>query len=101
MHAYLVSKSFKNSPTKSTIYENHCDGGILLVTLYDDDLMVKGNEEQKLLGFKCELLESFKKSHLGVQLVHTYQGIYMLHSKYVWKLLNVLASMIISHCLLP
>lgn len=51
----------------------HCDGVILVVTLYVDDLMVTGNDEQKISDFKSELRESFDMSDLG--LLHYYLGV--------------------------
>ena len=78
MHAYLVNKGFKNNPTESTLYVKHCDGVILVVTLFVDDLMVTGNDEKKTLDFKPELSKSYEMSDLG--LLHYYLGAQFLQT---------------------
>ena len=73
IYAFLASKGLLNSPTKSTLYIKKDEGGILIIILYVDDMLLTGNNEGKIANFKAELRATFDMSNMGV--LHFYLGI--------------------------
>ena len=66
-----------------------------MITLYVDDMLVTGNDADKIGAFKIALRETFEMSdlgllhyYLGIQFVQAKEGIYMYQTKYLHKILD-------------
>ena len=71
------------------------NGILIMLTLYVDDMLVIGNDEDKISAFKDALRKIFEMSdlgllhyYLGTQFVQTEDGIYMYQTKYLHKILE-------------
>ena len=73
IHAYLLTHSFQNSPTKSTLYVK-CDNDVLLIVVVSvDDMLFIGPTKMHIASFKADLNVAFEMSNMG--LLHHYFGI--------------------------
>ena len=79
INAYLINQGFKNNPTKSTPYVKECDGVLIILALYVDNMVVIGSDEQKNSDFKMNLWNGFEMSNLG--LVHNYVGVQFMQTE--------------------
>ncbi|MCO5587897.1 hypothetical protein L7F22_041849 [Adiantum nelumboides] len=84
IHTYLIGQGFQNSPTKSTLYVKNRDAVVIMLTLYVDDMLLTGNNENENATFKDALRNTFEMSDLGllhyclgIQFVQSEDGIYM------------------------
>ncbi|MCO5567790.1 hypothetical protein L7F22_021486 [Adiantum nelumboides] len=73
IHTYLIGQGFQNSPTESTLYVKKIDAILIMLTLYVDDMLLTGNNENENAAFKDALQKTFEMSDLG--LLHYYLGI--------------------------
>jgi Reverse transcriptase (RNA-dependent DNA polymerase) len=55
--AYFTEKGFRRSPSEPTLYVNHDETGMLIVSLYVDDLIFTGNDEEMMHEFKNNMMK--------------------------------------------
>ncbi|KAA0059661.1 Retrovirus-related Pol polyprotein from transposon TNT 1-94 [Cucumis melo var. makuwa] len=63
---HLLSLGFLKSLSESTLYVKHNGTGILIVSLYVDDLLVTGNNVDHIQNFKWKMMKMFKMTDLGL-----------------------------------
>ncbi|MCO5614287.1 hypothetical protein L7F22_068565 [Adiantum nelumboides] len=79
IHTYLIGQGFQNSPTESTLYVKKRDAVLIMLTLYVDDMLLTGNNENENAAFKDALRKTFEMSDLG--LLHYSLGIQFVQSE--------------------
>ena len=50
-----MNQGFKNSSTESDPYVKECDGVLIMLVLYVDNMLVTRSDEQKISDFKMNL----------------------------------------------
>jgi Reverse transcriptase (RNA-dependent DNA polymerase) len=71
--AYFIEKGFRRSPSESTLYVKHGETGMLIVSLYVDDLIFIGNDDEMMHEFKNNMMKKYEMNDLG--LLHYFLGI--------------------------
>ena len=56
---HLMNLGFAKSLSKSTLYAKHNGAGVLIISLYVDDLLVTGNHTSLVKKFKLEMMKVF------------------------------------------
>lgn len=87
--------------TSVTIYEytlfvkTRSDGGMIIISLYVDDLILTGNNADMITGFKASMTREFDMTDLGklsyflgVEITQSDAGILMCQSKYAKEILE-------------
>ena len=84
-----------NSPSETTLYVKQTLTYLLIISLYVDDLLLMGSEDDEIAAFKRILQQTFDMSdlgplhyYLGIQFVQDDRGIGLVQSQYVDKLLR-------------
>ncbi|MCO5599133.1 hypothetical protein L7F22_053233 [Adiantum nelumboides] len=77
-------EGFQYSPTQSILYVKKRNGVLIMLTLYVDDMLLTGNNENEIAAFKDALRKTFEMFDLGllhyylvIQFVQSEDGIYM------------------------
>nr|XP_048328577.1 uncharacterized mitochondrial protein AtMg00810-like [Ziziphus jujuba var. spinosa] len=91
--AYLSQCGFQRSPNEATLYVKK--GSTLVVSMYVDDLLVTGDDNNGIQQFKIEMQKKFEMSNLGImnyflgmEIMQKDTGIFMSQSKYAKDLLK-------------
>ncbi|KAL0560868.1 hypothetical protein IC582_001283 [Cucumis melo] len=63
---HLLSLGFLKSLSESTLYVKHNGTSILIVSLYVDGLLVRGNNADHIQNFKWEMMKMFEMTDLGL-----------------------------------
>ncbi|KAL0549403.1 hypothetical protein IC582_013885 [Cucumis melo] len=63
---HLLSLGFFKSLSESTLYVKHNGTGILIISLYVDELLVTGNNANDIQNFKWEMIKMFEMTDLGL-----------------------------------
>ena len=71
--AFLLDQGFVNSPSNTTLYVKQTLTYLLIISLYVDDLLLMGSEDDEIAAFKRILQQTFDMSDLGP--LHYYLGI--------------------------
>lgn len=87
---------FQKSPSEPTMYfRKQGDAGIMLVSLYVDDMIYTGSSKELIYQFKMEMMKTFEmtdlgKLHyfLGIEIKQTNTGIFIAQEKYVSDMLK-------------
>ncbi|XP_068340328.1 uncharacterized mitochondrial protein AtMg00810-like [Pyrus communis] len=78
--AYLTSSKFIKSTSEATLYiKSDEEGGILIVSIYVDDIVFTGSSKTLLSEFKIEMMQKYKMSDLG--LLHHFLGMGILQTE--------------------
>ncbi|CAL9029391.1 unnamed protein product, partial [Prunus brigantina] len=93
--AYLSMCKFKRSISEATLYtRSNNEGGLIIVSIYVDDIVYTGNSERMLAEFKREMMQRYEMSDLGLLhhflgmgILQTGQGVFIHQSKYAKSLL--------------
>ncbi|CAL8174593.1 unnamed protein product [Prunus armeniaca] len=93
--AYLSMCKFKRSISEATLYtRSDNEGGLIIVSIYVDDIVYTGNSERMLAEFKREMMQRYEMSDLGLLhhflgmgILQTNQGVFIHQSKYAKSLL--------------
>ncbi|CAL9029386.1 unnamed protein product [Prunus brigantina] len=93
--AYLSMCKFKRSISEATLYTRYNnEGGLIIVSIYVDDIVYTGNSERMLAEFKREMMQRYEMSDLGLLhhflgmgILQTDQGVFIHQSKYAKSLL--------------
>jgi hypothetical protein len=79
--SYFIQKGFQRSESEPTLYEKYQGkDDILLVALYDDDLVYTGNNKKIVENFEIEMMKKYEMSDLG--LLHHFHGIEVYQDEY-------------------
>ncbi|KAI5330093.1 hypothetical protein L3X38_029490 [Prunus dulcis] len=93
--AYLSMCKFKRSISEATMYtRSDNEGGLIIVSIYVDDIVYTGNSERMLAEFKREMMQRYEMSDLGLLhhflgmgILQTDQGVFIHQNKYAKSLL--------------
>jgi len=96
IEAYFTKEGFEKCPYEHTLFVKLSEGGnILIISLYVDDLIFTGNDENMFEEFKKSMKKEFNMSDLGkmhyflgVEVIQNEKGIYICQKKYVRDLLE-------------
>lgn len=66
IEAYFIKEGFMSSPSEQTLFIKRKGGNILIVSIYVDDLLFTGNDEEMLNQFKCSMKREFDMTDLGM-----------------------------------
>ena len=70
---FLVGQGFKRCVSDRALYVKAVPGGVVIVPVYVDDLMVTGTPPAAVEGFKAELRKAYETQDLGP--ISTYLGV--------------------------
>ncbi|XP_071704142.1 uncharacterized protein [Rutidosis leptorrhynchoides] len=94
--AHLINHNFKRSPNESTLYVKQLNSQeVLIISLYVDDLLVIGSNDNLVEEFKKQMKSEFEMSDLG--LMHYFlgmkinqqtSGVYISQKKYASDMLK-------------
>jgi hypothetical protein len=92
---YLSMCKFKRSTSEATLYtRSDCEGNLIIVSIYVDDIVYTGSSERLLSEFKREMMQRYEMSDLGLLhhffgmgILQTDQGVFIHQSKYAKSLL--------------
>ncbi|CAJ2635972.1 unnamed protein product [Trifolium pratense] len=95
IESYFVQESFTKCPYEHTLFIKHeKEGKILIVSLYVDDLIYTGNDEEMFESFKRSMKSKFAMTDLGrmryflgVEIKQAENGIFIYQQKYAQDIL--------------
>jgi len=76
---FLVGQGFKRCTSDRALYVKSIPGGILIVPVYVDDLMVTGTPPAAIQAFKAELRKAYETQDLGP--ISTYLGVQVVRDR--------------------
>jgi hypothetical protein len=92
---YLVTIGFRMSDADHSLYVRKSDEGIVVITIYVDDLIVGGDNEKEVEHVKRLLKQKFDmkdlgelKFFLGIEVIRTPEGIWLLQRQYALDMLS-------------
>jgi hypothetical protein len=92
---YFVTIGFRMSDADHSLYVHKSDEGIMVITIYVDDLIVGGDNEKKVEHVKRLLKQKFDmkdlgelKFFLGIEVIRTPEGIWLLQRQYALDMLS-------------
>lgn len=96
IEAYFIKEGFERCQCEHTLFIKSEEGGkMLIVSLYVDDLIFTGNDEDMFAKFKASMEMEFDmtdlgkmKYFLGVEVVQNSDGIYISQRKYAQEVLE-------------
>lgn len=96
IESYFFKQGFERCPHEHTLFVKQSEGGnILIISLYVDDLIFTGNNENMFEEFKKSMEKEFDMSDLGkmryflgVEVVQNENGIYLSQKKYAKEVLD-------------
>ncbi|XP_062075014.1 uncharacterized mitochondrial protein AtMg00810-like [Humulus lupulus] len=95
LRATLLSWKFKNSRADSSLFFHKAPGLIIMVLIYVDDMIVTGNNKEKLQQFDAKLNSEFALKDLGplifflgIEMHRDDTGLYLNQSKHIKELLS-------------
>ena len=86
---------FSRSTSEATLYtKSDCEGGLIIVSIYVDDIVYTGSSKTLLSEFKKEMMQRYEMSDLGLLhhflgmgILQTENGVFIHQSKYAKSLL--------------
>ncbi|PKI70590.1 hypothetical protein CRG98_009095 [Punica granatum] len=95
MDDYLQSLGFKRSLSEFTLYTKKAKEGVVIVSLYVDDLLVTGSDKNQVELLKKDLMKVFEMTDLGkmayflgMEIQQTEKGIFVCQKKYLKEILK-------------
>ena len=96
IESYFINEGFERCLSDPTLFTKKSEyGGILIVSLYVDDLIFIGNNEQMFAQFKNSMKEEFDMSDLGcmkyflgVEVMQSSVGVFISQRKYANEILE-------------
>jgi hypothetical protein len=92
---HLVTIGFRMSDADHSLYVRKSDEGIMVITIYVDDLIVGGDNEKEVEHVKRLLKQKFDmkdlgelKFFLGIEVIRTPEGIWLLQRQYALDMLS-------------
>ncbi|BBN67326.1 hypothetical protein Prudu_42S000600 [Prunus dulcis] len=72
-------EDFRRSPSEATLYVKAAESGILIVSLYVDDIIYTGSSEELVMSFKTEMMKRYEMTDLG--LLHHFLGLGVIQAE--------------------
>ena len=96
MENYFVSEGFCKCPNEQTLFTKRSrEGKILVASVYVDDLIYTGDDEEMMMSFKCSMMKVFEmtdlgkmKFFLGIEVLQQDDGIFICQRKYALEILK-------------
>jgi len=96
IEAYFTHEGFQKCISEQTLFVKQTSGGrILIVSVYVDDLIYTGDDEQMMLEFKQSIMKVFDMTDLGrmrfflgIEVLQQTNGIYICQRKYILEVLK-------------
>ncbi|KAM1689141.1 hypothetical protein EV2_037740 [Malus domestica] len=92
---YFNRSGFEKSQSEATLYTKFSDAGVLIVSLYVDDIIYTGNSDEMIQEFKKDMMKQYEMSDLGLLhhflglgIVQTDKSIFIHQKKYAKSLLE-------------
>ncbi|CAL8176394.1 unnamed protein product [Prunus armeniaca] len=79
INSYFEKAGFKTSLSEATLYVKFTESGILIVSLYVDDIIYTGSSRELLLDFKTEMMKQYEMTDLG--LLHHFMGLGVIQTE--------------------
>jgi hypothetical protein len=94
LDATLKKMGFKQSAHEAVVYQRGSRRNVRLVSVYVDDLIITGAEEQKVEAFKAQMKKAFHMSvlvcfYLGVAVHQDASGITLYQTHYANRILEL------------
>ncbi|KAI5355970.1 hypothetical protein L3X38_008865 [Prunus dulcis] len=64
INSYFTAAGFQKSPSEATLYVKAAESGILIVSLYVDDIIYTGSSEELVMSFKTEMMKRYEMTDL-------------------------------------
>lgn len=91
----MVQSGYKQAQTDHTLFIKRQGPKLTALTVYVDDIVVTGNDEEEVQRLKSSLVEEFEIKDLGflryffgIEVVASSKGIFLFQRKYVLDLLK-------------
>ncbi|KAM2263641.1 hypothetical protein ACFXTI_039901 [Malus domestica] len=78
INSYFAKAGFHRSPSEATLYIKTSHSGILIVSLYVDDIIYTGSSKEMIAKFKGEMMRQYEMTDLG--LLHHFLGLGVLQT---------------------
>lgn len=96
IEAHFTHEGFQKCISEQTLFiKQNSEGKILIVSVYVDDLIFTGDDEQMMLEFKKSMMKVFDMTNLGkmrfflgIEVLQKDDGIYVCQRKYALELLK-------------
>ena len=92
---YLVSVGFCRAHADHSLYVHESDAGIVVITIYVDDLIIVGDSAIEIDRVKCLLKQEFEmkdlgelRYFLGIEVIRTSKGIWLSQRQYGLDMLS-------------
>ncbi|KAH9704279.1 hypothetical protein KPL70_011388 [Citrus sinensis] len=92
---HLLNIGFNKSMSESTLYIQVINHELIVVSLYVDDLLVTGSNEELVKQFKVQMMQAFEMTDLGemtfflgLEIQKSQQGIFIGQQKYAKEVLK-------------
>ncbi|VVA41703.1 PREDICTED: Retrovirus-related Pol poly from, partial [Prunus dulcis] len=76
INSYFIKTGFYRSPSEATLYTKMSTSGILIVSLYVDDIIYTGSSKEMMAAFKNDMMRQYEMTDLG--LLHHFLGLGVL-----------------------
>jgi len=96
MENYFINEGFEKYPNEQTLFTKRSkEGKMLIASVYVDDLIYIGDDEEMISSFKCSMMQVFEmtdlgkmKFFLGIEVSQQDDGIFICQKKYVLEILK-------------
>ncbi|KAI5344111.1 hypothetical protein L3X38_011988 [Prunus dulcis] len=78
INSYFIKTGFYRSPSEATLYTKMSTSGILIVSLYVDDIIYTGSSKEIMAAFKDDMMRQYEMTDLG--LLHHFLGLGVLQT---------------------
>ncbi|KAI5344202.1 hypothetical protein L3X38_012079 [Prunus dulcis] len=78
INSYFIKTGFYRSPSEATLYTKVSTSGILIVSLYVDDIIYTGSSKEMMAAFKDDMMRQYEMTDLG--LLHHFLGLGVLQT---------------------
>ncbi|GAA0156010.1 transmembrane signal receptor [Lithospermum erythrorhizon] len=105
MESHFINEGFKKSSSQQTLFtKRKGEGNIILVSVYVDDLIYIGNDEELIAEFKTSMLKKFDmidlgslSYFLGIKVIQSEKWIFIYQKKYAEEVLKRFGMMECNH----
>jgi len=96
MENYFINESFEKYPNEQTLFTKQSkEGKMLIASVYVDDLIYTGDDEEMISSFKYSMIQVFEmtdlgkmKFFLGIEVSQQGDGIFIYQKKYALEILK-------------
>ena len=92
---YLVTIGFRRAHADHSLYVHESDAGIVVITIYVDDLIIVGDRDVEIEKVKGLLMQYFEMKDLGelhyflgIEVIRTSEGIWLSQRQYALDMLS-------------